>query len=192
MSSYESESHESYGMVQFNRVSSNPPQKFFGSSVRAGYYIELSIHKGEKVTSHDHFRNIFAKGEIINVRLSPNQFSELLTTMNIGSGVPCTLQRIQGEVMPELPKEDNIRQIHKDDFRREIKKATNEVKEAIKEVAEVAEVAKASFGVGKRKELLKKLKFARCVLDLFVIIAKMNILDCVLIALRFYWKKFQR
>jgi len=156
-------SHESFGMVQFNRVSSSPPKIFFGSSVRSGHYIELTIHSAKKVQDGSHI-SYFADRQIINVRLSPNQFSELLTTMNVGNGVPCTLQRIQGETIEDCTDEDDIRELHKQDFRKQIYTATKDVEEAITEVEKVVDISKASFGIGKRKELLKSLKHVLMIL----------------------------
>lgn len=148
--------HESFGMVQFNRISSNIPKKFFGSSVRSGNYIELNLYEAEKLQEGSSIR-YFANKTIMKVRLSPNQFAELLTTMNIGSGVPCTIEYIEGKTIEECSDEDNIRELHKKDFKKQIEKATKEVQEAIDDVSKLVEVSKVSFGIKQRKELLQKL-----------------------------------
>jgi hypothetical protein len=151
------QAHESFGLIQFTRVSASPPRKFFGSSVRAGHFVEMTVHRAEKVSDGSHI-SYFARKALINLRLSPNQFSELLTTMNVGMGVPCTLQRVAGVDMSECVDEDNIRELHHKDFMKEIETATKEIREAIEEAGEALKTSKASFGIGQRKELLKKLK----------------------------------
>ncbi len=48
------------------------------------------------------------RGDLIEVELSAAQFAELLTSMNQGSGVPCTVRRLNDKQMedpPELPME---------------------------------------------------------------------------------------
>jgi hypothetical protein len=49
---------------------------------------------------HDFYHG---KGVILSVRFSPTQFAELITTLNCGQGVPCTLEYVNGERMPEAP-----------------------------------------------------------------------------------------
>lgn len=96
--------HPAYGMVQFSRVTGSP-QVLFGSSIQPQSWIELTIRRGE--VNHDLGKDwFFGHGEIISVQLSPAQFAELLTSMNVGTGVPCTIEHVNGEKMPRLTMED--------------------------------------------------------------------------------------
>lgn len=83
------ENHPSWGMIRFGRVSgySGP---LFGCSIKPDSWITLKISRGEK--THKYGSDWYSGGdEIIEVSLSPAQFTELLTNFNHGSGVPCTI-----------------------------------------------------------------------------------------------------
>jgi hypothetical protein len=98
----ESIRHESFGQIQFNRTSSKDVH-FYGSELPQDHYISLEIHESEiqrELTQDRHYN----RGQIIRLRLSSGQFAELITSMNHGSGVPCTIERIQGKKIAELPE----------------------------------------------------------------------------------------
>jgi len=99
----EYESHPSWGMVQFSRVQHGGPCRLFGSSLEDhGTTILLHIFQGrrEHDLSEDH---LMGGNELVAVELSAAQFAGLLTTMNIGHGVPCTIRRLPGQEMPDVP-----------------------------------------------------------------------------------------
>lgn len=99
------ETHPAYGMVAFNRVSGSPG-KMFGSKIpQHGQYVRLVIKRGQR--KHDHGDMLKGMGlSLIEVWLSSAQFAELLTTMNIGDGVPCTLARIAGKSVECMPQDE--------------------------------------------------------------------------------------
>jgi hypothetical protein len=100
--------HPSYGMVQFSRRSGNP--KLFASALETHqHYVTLSVRKCQLIRG-DHGDRYFGsiRGDLIEVDLSAAQFAELLTTMNVGMGVPCTIGYVQGqriESPPDIPTE---------------------------------------------------------------------------------------
>lgn len=109
-------SHPSYGMVGFSRVTSSGHQRLFGSTLESHYHtIHLRIHEADLCIDHDlHMERARAKGQIVEVELSAAQFAELLTSMNVGDGVPCTIRRRMGvggiEDPPAVPVESaNVR-----------------------------------------------------------------------------------
>lgn len=99
------ERHPSYGLVSFSRRQGNPGT-LFGSALNNHHsYITLSIRKGEKViddTGSERFYGQLRDG-LMEVDLSPSQFAELLTTMNVGMGVPCTIRYLNGEEVQKPP-----------------------------------------------------------------------------------------
>jgi hypothetical protein len=96
--------HESYAVVQFNRVSGGRT-RLFGSPIRKhGDSITLSIKRCVEIHESGHSW-YFPREEYIEVELSAAQFAALLTTMNSGPGVPCTLRRFNGKRI-EPPPED--------------------------------------------------------------------------------------
>lgn len=92
-------SHPSYGMIRFSRVTGRPPY-FFGSELPQDHYITLTIARGEmdRDLSNDWY---YAKESVIEVRMTSGQFSELITSLNVGNGVPCTLEYIEGKKVPQ-------------------------------------------------------------------------------------------
>jgi len=83
--------HPSYGMVGLSKVSGRG--RLFGSSVDHHHFITLTIHQARMVRelNNDHY---YPGEEVMEIALSPAQLSEMLTSMNIGHGVPCTIRRM--------------------------------------------------------------------------------------------------
>jgi hypothetical protein len=92
MTHKEYKKHPSYGTVLFTRTGGHTG-KLFGSSIKShGTTIRLSVHQASY--AHDLGRD-WIHGDlspIVEVEMSAVQFTELLTTMNVGSGVPCTIR----------------------------------------------------------------------------------------------------
>jgi len=89
------EKHPSYGLVGLHRVNHGGPGKLFASRlINHPTTILLRIHQAKVV--HDLSKDwIYADNHgmpHIEVELSPAQFSTMLTTMNVGDGVPCTIR----------------------------------------------------------------------------------------------------
>lgn len=92
----EGQTHESFGMLQFNRAHCSTPMALFGSSIQHRDIIRLVIRKGKviRMLNSDHYVH---GDDIIELEMSYSQFAEAITSMNQGSGVPVTLRWIQGE-----------------------------------------------------------------------------------------------
>jgi hypothetical protein len=97
----EMRTHPAYGMVSFSRVSGDPG-KLFGSEIRHNSFIRLTVKAGEhkRHLSSDWY---FEHGiPLIELDLSAAQFAELVSSMNCGSGVPCTVRWVNGEEHPPI------------------------------------------------------------------------------------------
>lgn len=95
------ETHESYGMLSFSRVSGGD-STLFGSSIQHRETIQLTIGEAEikRSLNNDWY---YRKNEQIVIEMSHSQFSEAITSMNMGSGVPVTIKRWAGKRMAEPP-----------------------------------------------------------------------------------------
>lgn len=95
------ETHESYGMLSFSRVSGGD-STLFGSSIQHRETIQLTIGEAdiERSLNNDWY---YRKNDKIVVEMSHSQFSEAITSMNMGSGVPVTIKRMDGKRMKEPP-----------------------------------------------------------------------------------------
>jgi hypothetical protein len=159
----EEQTHPSWGMVVFNRTSGNPG-KLFGSQLEQnGHFISLRIKRAFRKSGHG--RDWYRGGEtIVDVWLSAAQFAELLTTMNVGDGVPCTLRQVNREEMPRMPEDEKTEQ---DRVRNEFVKRTIEVnRDIIQCVKDATEMLnKPTIGKADRKTLATLLSRITCELE---------------------------
>lgn len=151
----EIERHESYGLIGFSRVSSTGGRNFFGSSVKSSHYIELTIrHAHRKRNLSQYWYS--PEEEIVELRLSPNQFAELLTTMNVGSGVPCTIQYVGRTKMDECPAIDQ-REKFEQEFTRDVKNANAKAKQLAADIAALFDT-KGTIKQSDRTAVIEKLR----------------------------------
>lgn len=129
------EQHESYGCISL-RHTSGGSGKLFGATVKHHNYITLSIQKAEMYRSFNEDR-LHAKGHpIVEVSLTPDQL--MLALMNPScSGVPCTINYINGERMEEPPEIISKRQQISEEFEDEVNKATYDAAVLAKETEEI-------------------------------------------------------
>ena len=97
----EIKSHPSYGMISFSRINGGG-ERFYGSEMIPDNYIEMRVMTSEMETDLSSTR-YYGKDRILSVRMTSVQFSELITSMNVGDGVPCTIDRIMGEKVERIP-----------------------------------------------------------------------------------------
>lgn len=105
MSTDTSFTHSSYGLIAISRCTGNPGS-FFGSPLESHEsYITIRIGKGEWIREggYDRFFGSM-RGEYIEVRMTASQYAELLTTMNVGLGVPCTIMCRDGQQIEKPPR----------------------------------------------------------------------------------------
>lgn len=91
--------HPSFGMLRFSRINGRSGY-LFGSEIQADNYVQLELSNGEmkRDLTDDNF---YAKNNLFRVKMSANQFSELITTLNYGSGVPCTIESIGNDIIEQ-------------------------------------------------------------------------------------------
>lgn len=96
--------HPSYGQIHFSRV--NGHANFYGSELEQDHFITMEVSRSEidRALTHDHY---FAWETVLKLRMTAGQFSELITSLNNGSGVPCTLEYIEGVKVEPLPQQES-------------------------------------------------------------------------------------
>lgn len=154
MEAEEIDKHESYGMIGFSRVTSSGGRNFFGSSIRSSHYIELTIRRAER---HRHLNQYWYHGreELVNLRLSPNQFADLLTSLNVGHGSPCTIQHVGQVRTAECPSVSQ-RQKYEAEFERDVAATITDAEALVAEIRQTLET-KQSIGKPERASIAKKL-----------------------------------
>ena len=118
--------HPAFGLVSFSRVTGK--QNFVGSTLEQMNYIELEINHAEEVDS-DYGKKYHQTGNVVRARLTSNQFAELITAMNIGEGVPCTISRLNGKQVEPLPQQTEIKSEIRDGFARRMEGFAKKLKE---------------------------------------------------------------
>jgi hypothetical protein len=129
------ESHPSYGLLQISRATGGRGA-LFGSSVKHQHFIMLRIHRGEARWDLHHTWYSDTGLPLIEVAMSPAQFAEAITSMNMGPGVPCTIQYVGNERQPEPPF-TNVRDQYKEEFEQEMTDLQAKVLENTGELEEI-------------------------------------------------------
>lgn len=121
------EEHPSYGMISFGRINGRPTG-FYGSEIVPDNYIEMRIYSAytEKSLTDEKY---YAKNMLARVRITPNQFSELITSMNIGDGVPCTIERLPDGRVEEFQATENRKEFIHNTFKERMVEYRQQLKE---------------------------------------------------------------
>lgn len=94
--------HPAYGMIGASRGTSDGTA-LFGTDFLHRNVVTITIRRaslGRELSRDWHH----ATGEdLISVQLSEAQWATFVSTLNIGDGVPCTLDRVAGKGMPLIP-----------------------------------------------------------------------------------------
>lgn len=92
--------HPAYGQIRASRVSGG--SVLYGSDFVHRHTIEVTIARSEltRGLSHDWHH---AREDLISVSMSEAQWATFVSALNVGTGVPCTLEYVAGEHIPRLP-----------------------------------------------------------------------------------------
>lgn len=120
--------HPSYGMISISKRSCAKPQAYFGSATLQPTSISISIHRA-KLDRGYHEDRFHQEAEIMQLEMTPLQFSELLTSSG-SQGVPATIRRIHGENSPNTPFTSKIEQFEAE-LNHKLKAIHHETKQTI-------------------------------------------------------------
>lgn len=135
-------SHPSYGLVSFSRCNCTP-KNLFGSNIKHTSYITLriggSIATQDKDLHQDKIKSNYER--YIEVALTSSQFAELLTSMNIGEGVPCTISFMKnvGLIEYSQPYNENLDERSDRMLDVERQRNTNRMKELKRDINTILE-----------------------------------------------------
>lgn len=153
----EKTSHPSYGLLSFNRTDSNTGKTLFGSSIKHQRTITMRIKTAEK--ERDLNKNwYYGRDTIVEVEMSPVQFSEAITAMNMGDGTTVTIRRVHGKAIEPCP-DDNIRERFVDEFNSSINRVSDKLDE-LKAIANDLKNQKGGLKVSEKKDLCSKIEMA--------------------------------
>lgn len=124
-----------YGMIQVHRTNSTGSH-LVGSDIEHQQYVTLKISKAiyERNLKNDWW---FDRDNIIEVSMTLSQWAEFISSPNT-SGVPCTLDRIQGRCLweeEEVPFVDKIK-LHDEEFKKHWRDNIKEMKNLIENLSD--------------------------------------------------------
>lgn len=109
------EEHPAFATIGASRVSSTPGATLFGSDFKHQHFIQVTIRRARMIRS---LSNDWVHGneQLIEVALSESQWATFLSTLNMGTGIPCTLEWTpdEGYVPGILPTQDRRAQYRGD------------------------------------------------------------------------------
>ena len=138
------EKHESFAMMSFNRIQCRG-HTLHGSDLKHSTIIEMNLHHS-RVRRGLNRNWYYADKLIASVAMSQNQFSELITSMNMGDGIPVTLTHTERDGVIESPEFSDVNELHSDEFKETSKRVA---KDAIDMLATMKELLSGSGTVKK-------------------------------------------
>ena len=152
------QTHESFGMLQISRVHCGGKQPLFGSSILHSNLIRMSLKEG-KMERRFNSNSYYPGKTLFTVDMSEKQFGELITSLNIGSGVPVTIKyKTVGEVVKcEEPPFVNIKEVHQREFKTHIKNTYQNAQNLVREVGELLE-NKKTLNKQDKQEIISRLQ----------------------------------
>ena len=131
----EKKSHPSYAMMGFTRRHGGK-NVMFGSDLEHSTTICMTLKHAEVERSLS--RNwYYGNKTIVEVEMTQNQFSEMITSMNVGDGVPVTLKYTQTDGNIEAPDFESVVETHSDEFKKTAQKVGADAKELYEEMEEM-------------------------------------------------------
>lgn len=102
------EAHPAWGLIGASRVSSSPPgAALFDSDIRHQHFVVVRLSRATRKRDLGHdFKH--GNEQIVEVAMSEAQWASFVSTMNVGQGVPCTIERVGIEDMPGVEYEPRL------------------------------------------------------------------------------------
>ena len=145
------ETDKSWGMVGVYR-NYGGNRELFGSDVTNCNTIRLCLKEGQchRQLGYTHY---IGGGLIAEIELSSNQFADLLTNMNVGDGVPCTIKWLKNEgEIPYKSQTPKLDIIH-NEIEERVDEAVDSLNKGIEQITALMNNGKLSKKYG--EELLK-------------------------------------
>lgn len=152
--------HPAFGMIQFSRSSGGGDQKFFGSEVsNCGTTFTVRITRGKQIWNLHDSRFFGDSTPLVEADLTAAQFVQLLTTMNQGSGVPCTLRRAHlnsghPDIVPGIIDEQTTHQLMREDLKAGAAKILDQMTNLLSNLT--ATLADSSVPKKKKEDLVRQ------------------------------------
>lgn len=135
------ETHPSYGMLGFSRVTSSGGTTLFGSSIQHKATMRLQLMSGEvqRGLNKDWYHG---RKLLYEVEMSQTQFAELITNPNSGDGIPVTIRYLDGKYV-DAPDFVDKKDQHVQEFREKLSDTYEDTRKLISNVRDIFSSKKA-------------------------------------------------
>lgn len=100
------ETHPAWVLVGASRVASTPGAVLFDSDVQHGHYIVVSVRRARRRRDLNHDWKFGDITPIVSFAMSEAQWASFVSSMNVGDGVPATLEwdaTLDNPLVPGMP-----------------------------------------------------------------------------------------
>ena len=138
--------HSSFAQIHFSRV--NGHANFYGSELDQYHYISMEVTESEmrRTLTKDWY---FAHGKrLIALRMTSGQFAEMITSLNNGGGVCCTVEMVDGKKVDQMPPQESRKEFVHRKFEERMKAFAGEIrdkKESAKALVKKKTLSKADI-----------------------------------------------
>ncbi|MDY0198847.1 MAG: hypothetical protein RBR68_13635 [Tenuifilaceae bacterium] len=148
------ETHPAFGMISLCRTTCSPSAILFGSAIKHSHYISLTIWEAQRNAgqTHDWY---FGRRELIRVTISGTQLGDMLSSMNCSDGVPCTIERFNGEARPKIEEFSTIQVEAQNQMSEQLDRLFDKSKTLLEKATEI--VSKGAPRKADKEELLSLL-----------------------------------
>lgn len=154
--------HPAFGMARFSRVSGSSGQ-LFGSEIEHQSFIRFTLGPGESHwLLHEQHYHAPLNPRHVEIDFSSAQFAELITAMNVGMGVPCTIRVLNSQQVSGFEDTDNLHEQIKDDIKADTKEIVDTARQLEKQLGAMLDDSKVPKA---KQEALRQLA-AKIVRDL--------------------------
>lgn len=131
------------GTINISRISGGSSNRFVGSTVPSYTAIRIQIRQAEKYSDEFNKERFYSKSNIVEVEMTPNQWAELITTLNYGTGTPCTITRVGNEEIPQTYETESVFEYYNDKLKDRFSDVQSEFEESFKDAKEILDNKKS-------------------------------------------------
>lgn len=101
------ESHPAWGLIGASRVQSGRGEALFDSDILHRHYVVVRLKRATRRRDLGHDWKHGGE-QIAEVAMSEAQWASFVSTMNVGDGVPCTIESVGAERVPGVEHEPRL------------------------------------------------------------------------------------